>query len=80
MKKILDRVTKVTFWAIPLGTIAAIWYLPLWKIPATAMIALVFLFCSRVLTDTFRQIEELKKSALLPPGSERNVNHTVRKE
>ena len=58
-KMILDWIVKVSFWTIPIGAIATIWYLPLWKIPATAMIVFVFLFCMRVLAETIRQMEEL---------------------
>ena len=73
MKRLLFWVSYVAFWTIPIGTIAAIWHLPLWKIPATALIVFVCIFGGRVLADTLRKMEELGNEQQHKPKEERKA-------
>ena len=63
-KRFWDWTARVAFWVIPIGTIAAIWHFPLWKVPVTAFLALFFIFTGRVLVGTVRELDRMKKESL----------------
>ena len=71
MNKILFKIQTIAFVATPIGVIAMIWHLPLWKIPATTLIIFVTALSFRLVIKLTEIVERKIKEQNLQKDNER---------